>query len=432
MRLLCAVALMLMSASISAAERSGCKYGKRDGFDAGECDPASGERTMTLVLKRGDPGVCAPTKEVKRPCRVRSSTKDGEMDTTCRYEWDEDDAEIECDPATGMKSIRMTLVEGDPDQCPTTKTSQRKCSEEGKGGRGRKGRGKGRKGKGENRRGKGRAKQDDDCRYSVDMSSREEELIACDPTTSTKSINLLLKPESSSSCPPSKVITRECVPDGCEYKDGEWSECSNGTETAERVDSLVSSADGVTCKPTVTRSRSCRKIAKIEERKMRKEEAKKEKQESKKESKKEAKKEKKNQKKSERREEKRQEKMERKHAKKEARRQKKDQRQANKEQKRNRRNKRHGRCKYDAGQWDDCVEGIRTLTRALVRGNPDLCEPEKIKSISCTNKKGEERCFFGKWGKFGECNNGVRTKVRPLLNSNLDHCQRKAAKTQPC
>lgn len=135
---------------------------------------------MTLVLKRGDPGVCAPTKEVKRPCRVRSSTKDGEMginfttlnqrsdahsyiiaDTTCRYEWDEDDAEIECDPATGMKSIRMTLVEGDPDQCPTTKTSQRKCSEEGKGGRGRKGRGKGRKGKGENRRGKGRAKQDD-------------------------------------------------------------------------------------------------------------------------------------------------------------------------------------------------------------------------------------------------------------------------------
>lgn len=111
------------------------------------------------------------------------------------------------------------------------------------------------------------------------------------------------------------------VPDGCEYKDGEWSECSNGTETAERVDSLVSSADGVTCKPTVTRSRSCRKIAKIEERKMRKEEAKKEKQESKKE----AKKEKKNQKKSERREEKRQEKIERKHAKKEARRQKKDQ-----------------------------------------------------------------------------------------------------------
>lgn len=303
---------VLICASLSAADQSACKYSRREGFEKSECDPATGEKTLTLVLKKGDPNTCPPTKEMKRPCRSKNG-KDADNDSNCHYEADDED--VECDPATGMKTIEMTLADGDPEECPTTKTVQRKCNnDEGRGRR--KGRGKG-KNK-ENKKGKGReGTWLPKCRYFVNKTSQEEEAIVCDPATSTKSITLQLKPGSPASCAPTRVITRDCVPVGCEYSPGEWSECTDETAVSERVDTLSHSADGVTCNPSMTRTRSCRKMAKIEERKQRKQdEKKKEKQDSKKE--------RKNKMKNERKEERRQEKMERKQAKKEARKERKE------------------------------------------------------------------------------------------------------------
>jgi hypothetical protein len=155
----------------------GCKYGKRDGFEAGECDPATGEKSLTLVLKKGDTNTCPPTKEVRRPCRARANKNIKNMaggktllvvsgslvqpmndvldlEPSCRYELDEELSE-DCDPATGMKTLQMTLVDGNPELCPTTKTTTRRCDREGKGRRKNKGR------KGAGKKGKGRARQEE-------------------------------------------------------------------------------------------------------------------------------------------------------------------------------------------------------------------------------------------------------------------------------
>ena len=48
---------------------TGCKYGRGDGFVNGECDPATNQKTITLVLKRGNPQKCAPTEEVVKKCK---------------------------------------------------------------------------------------------------------------------------------------------------------------------------------------------------------------------------------------------------------------------------------------------------------------------------------------------------------------------------
>lgn len=68
---------------------------------------------------------------------------------------------------------------------------------------------------------------------------------------------------------------------------------------------------------------------------------------------------------------------------------KKKDRKERRQERKDRKNRRSGKCRYNAGVWEDCVEGMRTMTQTLAKGNPDLCEPEKIRTAPCVNKKGE-------------------------------------------
>ncbi|XP_046583298.1 uncharacterized protein LOC124290590 isoform X4 [Haliotis rubra] len=346
------VLVVVLVATASAGHK--CKYERQGKWS--ECE--NGKQTVTKVKQEGSDQSC-PQKKVKtRMC-------------ACKYQkgnWSE------CDPMTKKMTRTLTLVKGS-DQCPPSKTRQRRC-----------------------RKRKSSRKA---CKYNRGPWSQ------CDPVTNKMQRTMTLKRGDRDACDPIKKVTRQCrrraaltaarIHTKCKYEFADWQQCDLRTNTMTRIMNLVQ-GDPEKCAPTKELKRKCRKPCKFRkgswsachptthlmtrmdtlikgDKKFCS-----------------------------------------------------NKRQITKKCKKGKR-----KCQYDIGEWSDCntTTNKRTRVKKLKKGDLKVCKPEIAMTKSCSRPNGKERCFFGKWGEYLPCMNGVMTKTRELIQGGTE-CERKAVKTKAC
>lgn len=173
-----------------------------------ECDKATGMRTRTLTLKKGDE-TCERTKTESKKCKAAGE---------CKYQrssWSE------CDSATNQRTRTLSLKRGDATTCEATRTETKPC--------------------------KAANAKSTRCRYQRGQWSE------CDATTNTRTRMNALK-RGGSNCEAKKTETRKCKK-ACRYHKGEWSEC-NASGMRQRLDNLKDGSD-TSCETTRTVDRKC-------------------------------------------------------------------------------------------------------------------------------------------------------------------------------
>lgn len=143
-----------------AASSSECRYKKGPWQD---CDGATNTQSRSLTLKRGDSG-CDPTKIITKKCKK-----------ACRYEKGE---WSEC--GGGGTRTRVDKLKSKSDSaCEPTKTINKPC--------------------------KNAPAVGSNCRYDRNVAWSD-----CDPGTGKKSKVMRLTDSSSSDCPPTKAMEKNC------------------------------------------------------------------------------------------------------------------------------------------------------------------------------------------------------------------------------
>ncbi|XP_045196661.2 uncharacterized protein LOC123551646 [Mercenaria mercenaria] len=394
---------------------NGCKY-KRGQWS--ECDGTTNIKTMVKTLKRGDTNTCPPTQVLEKICKRQHKG----LKTNCKYKkmgrWGA------CDLTTGVRSREVTLKKGDPEVCPLKKTVTKPCL---KRMNKKKGKGKG-------------------CQYEKQPWS------PCDAASNTVSRTLTLKDGDPTRCNVTKLQVKKCKnkhlrPHVCKYRRTSWEECDSTTNMRVMVKTLKR-GDPAQCEPTQTIERKCKGKKKTNVCKYKYEQwsecnittntmtrrqvlksgpasCQPVKEYSKK-------------------------------CKKPCKFENGDWSECDPETNQMRRidtlkkatnpscpqtrvltkkcgNGKDKKCVYDRGTWTDCDTSenpVRTRAQKLISGGPS-CEPEKITTKSCTKQNGEVRCFFGPWSEYDNCMNGVQKKRRQVLQGGQD-CERKSVKMKAC